>query len=309
MAHLFYEYRKLLIMLLVLVALVVFAPLVLVGARQRNDPGIAVLDKIELSGPTAIIDSYNSRVSTYSTNIQNNAAVVTVNSSDFNTVILSRQASIKGDVYVGPGSNLKRSIRMSYRSTITGRKGILSDYISVPIIYEPNAIPFNAPFEGDMVMKRGQQWVLDTDMHTGKLIITRKSVLTIDGNVVMFVEGDFILGSDAQLQITRDSTLDLYVTGKILISGQVNTLREQPWALHLQMLGENEVFQTTDDAAVFAVLQNPEGSVRLDADTQFFGRIKAQTLESSGAIHIDLDSGFPPVEFVRRKPRTRTTRW
>jgi hypothetical protein len=288
---------------------VVFGSLVLAQARLRDDPGIAVLDKIELSGLSAIIDSYNSRVSTYSADIKNNAAVVTVNSRAFNTVTLSRQASIKGDVYVGPGSNLKRSIRQSYRSTITGEQDVLSDYIYIPIIYEPNMPPFNTSIESDLVMRRGQKWLLDTDMHIDKLIITKNSVLTIDGNVVLFVEGDFILGPDAQLQITRDSTLDLYVTGDCKISGQVNTLREQPWALHIYMLGQNEVFQMTDDATVFAILQNPEGSVRLDTGTHFLGRIKARTLKSFGAIHIDLDSGFPPVQFVRRKPRDRTTRW
>ena len=288
---------------------VVFGSMALAQVRLRSDPGVAILDRIELSGPGVSIDSYNSRVSTYSPEINNNAAVVTVNSRAFNTVTLSSQASIKGDVYVGPGSNLKRSIRLSYRSRITGEQDILSGYIYIPIIYEPNMPPFNTPVEGDLTMRRDQKWVLDTDMHIDKLIITKKSVLTVDGNVVLFVEGDFVLGPDAQLQITRDSTLDLFVTGDCKISGQVNSLRAQPWALHLYMLGQNEAFKMTDNAAVFSILQNPEGSVHLDAGTHFLGRIKARTLKSSGAIHIDLDSGFPPAQFIRRKPRDRTTRW
>ena len=154
MVCLSYGHRRLLVLLLVSTVLVVFGSLVLAQVRLRNAPGVAILDKIELSGLNANIDSYNSRISTYSPEINNNAAVVTVNSKAFNTVTLSRQASIKGDVYVGPGSNLKRSIRLSFRSRITGEQDILSDYISIPIISEPNMPPFNALFEACYTLRQ-----------------------------------------------------------------------------------------------------------------------------------------------------------
>jgi len=309
MAYLFNGYRKILVLLLASAVIACSGQLAWAQLLQRIDPGVAVEDRIELKGSAAIIDSYNSWVTFYAPDIENNAAVVTVNSPYSRTVRLSDKASIKGDVYVGPGANPKRSIRLSHRSTITGQTKTLYEDIPLPSISEPNMPPFNEPIEGDMVMRKGQQWILDVDMHLRRLTITNKSVLTIEGNVLLFVEGDFVLGADAQLQITRGSTLDLFVSGDCKISGQVNSLRTHPRALHIYMLGRNEVFQTTDGAAVFAVLQNPDGAVHFDIDTQFYGRIKARSLKSAGPIHIDLDSEFPPLQFVRQKPRTRTTRW
>ena len=309
MSYLSCKYRQLFVLLLVSVSIGNFGPLVSAQLKQRIDPGIVIRDKIVLKGSVAIIDSYSSDVTTYSPYILNDAAVVTVNSRYSRTVNLLNKASIRGDVYVGPGSILKRSIHLSHRCTITGRKVILNEDIPLPGITEPNLPPFNQPIEGDLTMRKGQNWILDTDMHVRKLIITHKSVLTVEGNVILVVDEDFVLGPDAQLQITRGSTLDLYVAGDCLISGQLNSLRAQPWALHLYMPGRNNLFQTRDGAAVFSILQNPEGSVRFDTDTRFFGKIKARTLESYGPIHIDTNSSFPPIEFVRRKPRTRSNRW
>ena len=257
------------------------------------DPGIAVSKSIELSGPAAFIDSYNSSVSAYSPLQAGGDVVVTVNSDAANCLSLFNHAAIKGDVYVGPKANVKRSIRIENKSELTGRQQVLQEEIILPGISLPVIPPFTEQSIGDLVADGDSEWIIDASVHLDDLMIEDDAVLNVEGNVIILVDGDFTIGVNAHLEITPGSTLDMYVMGNCRIGGRANTYAGDPQALYLFMAGEGKLFEMSGNAAVFAVLQNPEGDVIIDNETQFFGRIKANRLQSTGGIHIDLDSGFP----------------
>jgi hypothetical protein len=256
-------------------------------------PGIAIAESIELSGPAAFIDSYSSTVRAYSPIHAGSDAVVTINSDAANCLTLFNHAVVKGDAYVGPGANPKRSIRLSKKSDITGMRASLQEEVALPGISIPNATPFSEKSIGDLVMNEDDQWIIDTNAHLDNLTIEDSAVLTVEGTLVIVVDGDLTIGENARLEIAHGSTLDLYVMGNCAIAGRANAFAGDPQALYLFMAGDGKLFEMSDNAAVFSVLQNPAGDVIIDSETQFFGRIKANRLHSTGGIHIDLDSDFP----------------
>jgi hypothetical protein len=255
--------------------------------------GIVIGKSIELSGPAAFIDTYNSTVKPYSPLQAESNAVVTVNSDAANCLRLFNHAAIKGDVYVGPDAKLKRSIRLSSNSEITGVQTSLQEEMLLPKISMPNIPPFSEQSIGDLLLDEDGQWIIDTNTHLDNLTIKDNAVLSVEGTIVIVVDGDLVIGENAHLEIAPGSTLDLYVMGNCAIGGHVNTFAGDPQALYLFMAGDDKIFGMSDNAAVFSVLQNPAGEVIIDSETQFFGRIKAKRLQSTGGIHIDLDSGFP----------------
>ena len=262
-------------------------------AEYTPAPGIAIAERVELSGPAAFIDSYNSTVKAYSPLQAGSNAVITVNSNAANSLSLFNHAAIKGDVFVGADANLKRSIRLSKKCEITGMQTSMQEEVIFPAISMPNVPPFSDQSIGDLVIDENRQWVINTNMHMDNLTIADNAVLIVKGTIVIVIDGNFTVGENARLEITSGSTLDLYVMGNCSISGWVNAFAGDPQGLYLFMPGEGKLFEMNDNAAVFSVLQNPAGDVIIDSETQFFGKIRANRLQSTGGIHVDLDSGFP----------------
>lgn len=259
---------------------------------DSGDVTVAVSERIELSGPAAFIDSYRSQDGAYAPMSATSEAIITVNSVTSNSVSLFNDAVINGYVYTGPGSDTDRSIRTWDKKAITEGADVLKEQVVLPKIILPDAAPFNEDSTGNLILGYNEQVVADYDMHIDDLTLTSQSTLTVEGSVVIMVEGDVSIGEEAQLVITPGSTLDLYVKGRCDISGWMNVTSADPQALYIFMTGKDNTFEMFDAAAVYCVLQNPEGAVNLHEQTQFFGRIRAKSLKSMGGIHVDLDSGF-----------------
>ena len=262
-------------------------------ADAQPAPGIAISESITLSGPAAFIDSYNSTVRAYSPLQDRGDAIVTVNSDAANCLTLFDHAAINGNAYVGPDANIKRSIRLSNKSEITGIQASLQEKTLLPSISMPNVAPFSEKSIGDLLMDEDGQWIIDTNIHLDNLTITDNAVLSIEGTIVIVLDGDLSIGENARLDITSGSTLDLYIKGNCAIGGRANAFAGDPQGLYVFMAGDGKLFEMSGNAAVFSILQNLKGDVIIDSETQFFGRIKANRLQSTGGIHIDLDSDFP----------------
>ena len=259
--------------------------------------GIGIGQSIELAGPAAFVDSYKSTENVYAPLTATSEAVVAVNSVTMNSVALFNNATINGDVYIGPGADVGNAVRVWDENAITGSVERLEEAIVLPKISVPDAEPFNLEASEQLYLSY-QSETIDYDLRVTDFVVAEGSVVTIKGNVVIVVDGDFEVTEDSSLVIADGSTLDLYVYGDCYVSGRVNAEAGDPQALYWFMPGEDSTFDMSKSAAVFGVLQNPLGNVYMNEQTQFFGRIKANNLKSMGGIHVDLDSGFPTSKEV-----------
>jgi hypothetical protein len=117
--------------------------------------------------------------------------------------------------------------------------------------------------------------------------------VVIDGNVTILVNRNLELGNNVSIKIQPGSSLNLYVKRTCNIGGKLNAHNDKkPSDLKIYMLGSGRAFNMYGNAEVYALLDNPNGSVANWDSRQFYGRMKGRNLEGNGGVHIDLDSSF-----------------
>lgn len=166
------------------------------------------------------IKGYN--VGTYSSNpaiTPSGELVLRTNSKHHKAVKLEKDALINGDIIVGPGGNPDRVIEVKSGAEVTG------DTYTADKMLEPLAVivPEN------LNEMKGEKFEIKKDKGDGKPLkltgnlrfedfkIEDEQVIEVQGNVTMYVEGEMKLKHGAQLIITKNSSLTLYVGKKLEI--------------------------------------------------------------------------------------------
>ncbi len=251
------------------------------------DPGVAVKQKVDYGGNNAVFDSYRSSQGFYGgSNISSNA-VVSVNATGSNKIVLYSNATLNGDAYIGPGGNVSTGIREWSGSVITGVKGTLAATVSIPNISAPTGIPYEGTFQiwGNMSA------TITTNRHFNNMYLWGNSQVTISGDVTILVKRNLSLGNNAKIKILSGSSLNLYVRRNCNIGGTLNAYYDKdPSALKIYIINNNKNFNMYGKAEVYGLVQCPKGKVTIWNATQFYGRMKAKRLEGNGGVHIDLDS-------------------
>lgn len=261
---------------------------------QTLAPGVAVQDSIAWGGVGAVIDSYRSSEGAYDPVRPGANAVISTNATGSGKIKLSGNAVIRGDAYVGPGGNVETGLVLTGTSAITGRCGVLVAPVDIPDVSAPGDAKFQGKDEGALKLSGQQQQTLDSDHHFKSIQLSGDSVLVIEGQVTVVVKQDFEIADRAELQVTPGSRAVFYVTRRVSIEGDavLNRLGLSPSRLHIGMTGNNNDFEMGGNAVVHAILQNPKGMVAIGDQSEFFGKIKAKSLEGGGRIHVDLDCDF-----------------
>ncbi|MFH1613915.1 MAG: type II secretion system protein [Planctomycetota bacterium] len=256
-------------------------------------PNIPIQESIAFHGYNAVLDSYHSQSDPYDPVRAGSEVIISVNSKSSSRILVYSGATVNGDAYVGPGGDPDTGIRTFAGGQITGLKGALEGEIDIPVISPPDRPPFNQQDEGHLIVSGSSTYTIDSDRHFNQVEVKNSSKLVIDGNNVVVVKGKFELDHDAELIILPDSSLTLYLGNKAtIIEGKLNASTKKPSKLHMIVVGIQMRWTMSNKAEVHAVLQNPTGSVFIEDARPFFGVICAKQLDSTGPIHVDMDSAF-----------------
>ena len=259
---------------------------------EKYSSGVALKEKINYGGGLAVFDTYNSSFGSYGHSNSSSFAVVTVNSTNKNVFTLYSSATVEGDGYIGPGANIDKGFNLSGGSHITGTMGVLESVVDIPDVSKPTGSIFNGSSEGNRQLWGSMTDTLSSDHYYNNLQLYGSSKLIINGDVTILVKSSFEIGNDAEIEILPGSSLNLYVGNNCGIGGKLNVSTEDPSKLRIYMTGNNKTFEMWGIAEVHAILQNPNGSVKIWNTRPFFGLIKAKNLEGNGPVHIDLDASF-----------------
>lgn len=263
-------------------------------AAEAFAPGVAVRDSITWGGVDVVIDSYRSSEGAYDPVRPGANAVISTNATGRGKIKLSGNAVIRGDAYVGPGANVETGLVMTGTSTITGKCGVLVAPVDIPDVSAPSDPGFQGKDEGVLVLTNQQQRTLDSDHHFKSIQLSGDSLLILEGRIALVVKQDLEISDNAELWVTPGSLAALYVKRRVDIKGNavLNRQGHSPSRLHIGMTGNNNDFEMSGNAVVHAILQNPKGVVAIGDQSEFFGKIKAESLEGGGRIHVDLDCDF-----------------
>lgn len=136
---------------------------------------------------------------------------------------------------------------------------------------------------------------IDKDLKTGG----RLKRLVVDGTVNLFVDGDFDLGGNTSLEISRDAVLNLYVSGKVTLSagselalGADNFIRQDNAGVERPAVSIYSAYQQTDSQSgitiggsnnTYAAIYAPGSNVAIGGSGAIYGSLRAQNVEMFGS--------------------------
>lgn len=121
--------------------------------------------------------------------------------------------------------------------------------------------------------------------------------LVVDGTVNLFVDGDFDLGDNTSLVISKEAVLNLYVSGKVTLSAgselalnAENFMRQDSAGVERPAVSIYSTYQQTGDGITiggsnntYAAIYAPGSDVNIGGSGALYGSLRARNVAISGA--------------------------
>lgn len=136
---------------------------------------------------------------------------------------------------------------------------------------------------------------IDKDLRTSG----RLQRLVVDGTVNLFVDGDFDLGGNTSLEISRGAVLNLYVSGKVTLSagselalGAENFMRQDSAGVDRPAVSIYSAYQQSGSQSgvtiggsnnTYAAIYAPGSNVDIGGSGALYGSLRAQNVEMFGS--------------------------
>ena len=258
--------------------------------QQSILPDIYARDTIELKN-SSTIGWYNN------TDDDDNMTVVT-DSTAPGALDLQTSATITGDAAVGPAGDPDTVITLGSGAEITGETAALTQaYAAAPIEVPQwlDDLPIQSTINGNKTISNSGKYA-GVNLKNGK-------ILTITGNVTLYVTGDLKLNNSGEFRLAAGAALTLYLGGDIEVrnSGQINNLTKIPANLQIYGQASCRTIRLKNGSDVFAVINAPEADVTLYNSGDMYGSLIAKTLvlDNSAALYFDVtlrDEEYEAIE-------------
>ena len=237
----------------------------------------------------AKIDSYDSRDGLYGgDNVSWNGDTGT-NATHIGGIYISSNGKIYGDALSGPGSDPETAIITRSNAEIFGEKLALPSEKDLPIIPSPVGLDF----KGGYILGSNNQATISESGEYSSFQLNSNAQVTIQGNITMFVAGEFSMNSNTQLIIDEGSSLTLYLGGTFEQNSntEINNLSKDP--TKVQVYGtdsfESEM-EWESNSDFYGAVYVPEADVEFESNADFYGSVicKYLHMDSNGKVHYNL---------------------
>lgn len=211
------------------------------------------------------------------------------------SVTMKSSAVIKGDVAVGVGGDTETAVSLDNNAVIEGQKLALTEKVELLDITVPEwleSLPSGGTIKGDTTITNSAKYS-GIDLQTNK-------VITISGDVTLYVTGDLILGNSAEIQIEEDSSLTLYLAGDLEGKNSSTINNETKVTKNLQIYGldscETMVFKNSTD--FYGVIYAPYTDVIMNNSATVYGAAvsKSYDMQNSGIFMYDASLRDPEID-------------
>lgn len=235
------------------------------------------------------VDAYNSARGSYGGSNVLSTGVLAINATSASAWQMTDLATLKGFARVGVGGNPASVIALYNGASITGGSSAQTSASALMQQTAPTLTSSGA-------FANGGTFTLSTNTrYSSYQLWGTSSTLTISGNVVLVVDGDFSLSNAPQIIIPAGSSLTLYVGGNVNIWNQsVVNGSGSPDRCTIVLTGASSQFNMTDQAVCVARVQGWTASANLygtnGAGTDFSGSLRVNSLQMTGKARLHLDT-------------------
>jgi hypothetical protein len=157
----------------------------------------------------AMVDSYDSSQGSYFSTRGSEVQLAT-DSTAPGSIAIGSWAVVRGDAFIGPDGDPETGIT----GRITGTKGALTEGGQPPSIDAPTGISHDI---GDVSLINNQELTLTQDTACSSVLMQHDAVLTVNGNVRLYVRGNFEGRGNVRIRVLPGSSLTMYCGGKFVM--------------------------------------------------------------------------------------------
>jgi hypothetical protein len=235
------------------------------------------------------LDSYDSRNGVYGgVNIGSEAHIGT-NSTFSGGIWIDADSEIKGDVFSGYDSDPDQVVTMDGSANISGVKRSLHSVFGLPSV----TTPMGLPYRGDYSLDDDSLDTINASGEYDSFSLGTNSTLRIEGDVILYITGDFYMDQNSVLEIASDASLTIYLGEgdfEMDVGAAMNNLSLDPSKLLVYGTGSfsGEIYMD-QNTAFYGAIYASQGNVRLDASSGFYGAAVAKNvmIDVGAVIHYD----------------------
>jgi hypothetical protein len=249
-----------------------------VVVQNSDNIGFFATNSVGMSG-SGIIDSYNSTAGTYASQVGGSGyASAGGNVASNGGIALSGGAKIWGNASPGPGFSVTGGVGAVSGSTTPEA----TPYVLAPFTYSP-PIPPGPAFNGSKTFTAG------TYRYSSFTVPGGQSV-TFQGNVILYVDADFVMSGSGFGTIAPGATLKIYQgSGQFTVSGGgIMNTDQKPKSLSVfSATASNST--VSGSAAFYGALYMPNSALTMSGSAGYYGTAKATsiTISGGGSAHFD----------------------
>lgn len=265
----------------------------------KGGGGLTAKGSITFTGG-AIFDSYNSSLGPYNPLIHGTNAVALTDTNSAGAINVGGGA-IYGMAVTGPGGTVTASGQGAVGSTnwVGTSTGIEPGWSAddANMEFSDVAAPFTSGTypSGGTLLLTNYTYLLNGLLFpyyymNGSLKLNAGQTMMVEGNVTLYVTGDFDVMGGATVIIAPGGSLALYVGGNVDIGGNgVVNETQVPSAFALYGLPTCTTVKYTGGTALYAVVDAPEASLTLAGGSDIYGAFTAHDISvgGNGGVHYD----------------------
>lgn len=205
-------------------------------------------------------------------------------------IILGKSSLVDGDVAVGFGGDPQEVI-YGPQATITGQQYALTEEVEFPTITVPDWL-------GGMALQGtiSDPTTISSSGRYSGINVAQGDIITIDGPVTLYVEGDISLGNSAQLQIAdgNNTSLTLYLGGNFYCKngGIINNLTQVPSKLKIYGLDTCTNLSFATAGVFYGAICTPNATLNMKSSVEIYGSLLADNFNQGQAANFHYDASL-----------------
>ena len=251
----------------------------------------------------AVVDWYN-----YGEDEKN--LQIGTNSTEPASIDLKNGVTVNGDVAVGVGGKPDIVIRSTW-ATITGRTYALAEEYELPSIAVPEylqALPSQGTIDDTTTITASAKY--------DEIYLKNGKIITVDGPVVLYIIGDVIIKSSAELQVVGadtnpDASLTLYLGGdaEVKNSGAINNKARNAKKVKIYGLDSCQSIVLKNGSDFYGAIYAPNADVEMMNSADVFGAVVAKSFEQKNSATFNYDASLRDVSIDDEALRFVVKQW
>ena len=243
----------------------------------------------------------------YNNDANDGSLQVGTNNTLADSIVLKPGTVVNGDLVIGAGGDPDTVINDA-GATVTGNTFIMPQEYDLPQITVPEwleAMPSGGAIKNSVIINSSGKY--------NEIDLANNKVITIDGEVTLYIIGDIILDNSAELQILdkEDVSLTIYVGGNIEVknSGVINNLSGDATKLTIYGLETCESIILKNDTDFYGAIYAPNADIIMMNSGDVYGSVVGNSIEQKNSADFIYDAALKKVSVEDEGVRFVVQQW